>query len=125
MTATRDTTCDLIQRPGERAAIRSISMRHTPHGDAISDRVQEASAAVEALLAMGCLIDHLTLNTATIRVRLVRCPRTRALERHASHSWWYELNEPGEAMRGLCWRGVLIEWPIHSSDVPDVEAVTS
>lgn len=91
----------------------------------ISDRIHEASIAVDALYAMGCRIDHLTINQAIVRVRLSQCPRTAALERHATVSWWYELDAPNEAMRGLCWRGVFIEWPCHSSDVPDVEAVLS
>ncbi|MES1936710.1 hypothetical protein [Salinisphaera hydrothermalis] len=117
MTTTRDITCDLIERPRDRRRPNTaITMRDTPHGEAIGDRIDEMNMASSALLAMGCLIDYVRITPDEVRIRLLRCPLASVLRRRSSVSWRIDNGEPGEALRGVIWRGVFVEYPVLATD---------
>ncbi|ROO28265.1 hypothetical protein [Salinisphaera orenii] len=117
MPATRDTTCDLIERPAAPRPRRS-PLQSLPHGVALMEQLATARIAVDALTGMGCLIRAIQITPDGATIALHRAPPAGVLERHGALDYGRHDATAGEAVRGLCWRGVFVEWPVPASEVP-------
>lgn len=110
MTAAIDTTCQLIERP--RAATQPrprAGLLDTPHADAWSDRLAEASVGVATLLALGCLIDTMHVTPDAIAVTLYRAPPVGALGRRC-----HSVDTCGDQPTArVDWHGVRVAWPVQ------------
>lgn len=109
MTATRDTTCDLIERPAPPARRWPVGMHQTPHGTAVLDHAGIAHLALDTLLRAGCLIDYAQLTADGIRVRLHRAPPPGALG--PAQPSLVDGAPVDDRHIAVSWRGIAVEWP--------------